>query len=58
MCQDVVLKDPRNGEDGEMKDPMIGVDLAMIEQIWIRKTSYGLTTMTAPTWASAGSHPL
>jgi len=28
MCQDVVLKEPRNGEDGEMKDTMIGVDLA------------------------------
>ncbi|MEY8120704.1 hypothetical protein AB9F26_21120 [Falsihalocynthiibacter sp. BN13B15] len=28
MCQDVVLKEPRNGEDGEIKDTMIGVDLA------------------------------
>jgi transposase len=28
MCQKVVLKKPRNGEDGEMKDTMIGVDLA------------------------------
>jgi transposase len=26
MCQKVVLKKPRNGEDGEMKDTMIGVD--------------------------------
>lgn len=28
MCQELVLKEPRNGEDGETKDTMIGVDLA------------------------------
>jgi len=28
MCQNVVLKEPQNGEDGKMEDTMIGVDLA------------------------------
>ena len=28
MCQDVVLKEPQSGEDGDMYDTMIGVDLA------------------------------
>lgn len=28
MCQKMVLKEPQNGEDGKMKDTMIGVDLA------------------------------
>jgi len=28
MCQKVVVKEPRSGEDGQMKDIMIGVDLA------------------------------
>lgn len=28
MCQTVVLKEPRNGEADEMKETMIGVDLA------------------------------
>ena len=28
MCQDAVLKEPQSGEDGDMNDTMIGVDLA------------------------------